>query len=157
MNVLVDPQAAHDDPRQMLYSVMSESSTVVWFSPSAKASETLTHVAGLLGVAVFDLSIVDGALALTPDRNVLVALMRSAKGVAACVAAVAQGGVEAIDAALAKDWQLTTEALARGDLGASVTFLQHAVLMGGQLHPEFAGSEALEYVNGAALVGLGSR
>lgn len=27
----------------------------------------------------------------------------------------------------------------------------------GQLHPEFAGSEALEYVDGAALVGLGSR
>ncbi|KTR94871.1 hypothetical protein NS220_07585 [Microbacterium testaceum] len=157
MNTLTDPQAAPDDPQQTLYSAMTASSAVVWFSASAKASEALTHVAGLFGVSVYDLSIIDGALALTPERTVLMALTRSAKGIAACVAPIAQGGIEAIDAALAKDWQLTRDALARGDLGRNGIFLQHAVLMGGQLHPEFADSDALEYVNGADLVHFGSR
>jgi len=156
MDTLLDPGASPDDPRQTLYSVMSSASAVIWFSETAKASETLTHVAGLLGVGVFDLAIVDGSLALTPDRTVLVALTRSVKGVAACVAPIADGGLEAIDAALAKDWQATIAAMERGELGQSGIFFKHAAVVGGQLHPEFAGSDALEYVNGAALVRLGS-
>lgn len=157
MSTLIDPGLPSEDPRQELYGMMSSNSTVVWFSGTAKASQLLTYVAGLLGEPVTELTVVDGAYAITPERNVLVAILRSVAGVAACVMPIADGGPQAIDAAIMREWEAMREALGRGQYRGNDGEAQYAAIVAGQLHPDFEGSDVLDFVNGASIVPLGAR
>lgn len=151
MTTLVDPGYADDHPRQMLHNNLCAGTSMVWFSEAASDRQVLRYVLGLMDLEVPQLLVTSAGFGVTPDESVLIVTTRNNRGSAVCLGILGDGGADKINSAINREWDTMREELSRGEYVGNPVDSKNAAVAQGQVHPDFEGSNVLDFINDAVV------
>ncbi len=124
---------------------------MVWFSDTSSDRQLLRYVLGLLEVGYSQLKVTDAGFGVTPDGTVAIATLKNERGSAVCLSILADGGARKIDGAITREWEKMRDELSRGEYFGNTADCENAAISDGRVHPNFEGSDVLDYINGATM------
>ena len=155
MTVVRNPGLAPDSAPQRLYENLRDGVTLVWYAADANDGAILSYVTRLLGFSRADMLVSSFGYGIAPDESVMVVRLRGSHGSAVCAKPVISVGIERVNRGLETEHEETMSALSGGEFTGNLAeegHAKHAAILNGAIHPDFEGSDVLNFIHDADVI-----